>query len=198
TARVFDVPGLAATEAFGRRLGAALFPGAVVALVGQLGAGKTHLTRAVAEGLGVANPAAVTSPTFVLIQEYPARLPVYHFDAYRLSGPREFAELGVDEYFGGDGVCLVEWADKVESTLPADHLRIEIEVVDENRRWFKLIPSGPRHSLLMRTLCGITPDEVLTPAILQLLRSDAGLGCDFLSLIQVWLTMDGHFCVQVD
>ena len=99
------IPDLAATEAFGRRLGGLLFPGAVVALVGQLGAGKTHLTRAVAEGLGVRNPAAVTSPTFVLIQEYPARLPIYHFDAYRLGGPREFAELGVDEYFAGDGVC---------------------------------------------------------------------------------------------
>src|SRR5213079_3023371 len=71
----FDAPDLAATEALGRRLGALLFPGAVVALVGQLGAGKTHLTRAIAEGLGVRNPAAVNSPTFVLIQEYPARLP---------------------------------------------------------------------------------------------------------------------------
>src|SRR5688500_1794600 len=135
-----DIPDLAATEAFGRRLGGLLFPGAVVALVGRLGAGKTHLTRAVAEGLGGTNPAAVTSPTFVLIQEYPARLPVYHFDAYRLSGPREFAELGVDEYFSGDGVCLVEWADKVEATLPAEHLRVEIHVIDENRRRFTLTP----------------------------------------------------------
>jgi tRNA threonylcarbamoyladenosine biosynthesis protein TsaE len=142
TARVFDVPDLAATEAFGRRLGAALFPGAVVALVGQLGAGKTHLTRAIAEGLGVRNPAAVTSPTFVLIQEYPARLPVYHFDAYRLSGPREFAELGVDEYFRGDGVCVVEWADKVAETLPDEHLRVEIEVIDENRRRFTVTGYG--------------------------------------------------------
>src|SRR5438132_13431516 len=97
---------LRATEAFGRRLGALLFPGAVIALVGQLGAGKTHLTRAIAEGLEVKNPAAVNSPTFVLIQEYPARLPIYHFDAYRLAGPREFADLGIDEYFRGDGVCL--------------------------------------------------------------------------------------------
>src|SRR5215204_4266126 len=124
-----DIPDLAATEAFGRRLGALLFPGAVIALVGQLGAGKTHLTRAIAEGLGVRNPAAVNSPTFVLIQEYPARLPVYHFDAYRLTGPREFAELGVDEYFRGDGVCVVEWADRVAATLPDDHLRIEITIV---------------------------------------------------------------------
>src|SRR6188508_1896326 len=131
---LINIPDLSQTEAFGRRLGALLFPGAVIALVGQLGAGKTHLTRAIAEGLGVQNPAAVNSPTFVLIQEYPARLPIYHFDAYRLSGPREFAELGADEYFRGDGVCVVEWADKVEVVLPADHLRIEIEIVDENRR----------------------------------------------------------------
>jgi len=72
-------------------LGSCCFPARFVALVGQLGAGKTHLTRAVAEGLGVKNPAAVNSPTFVLIQEYPARLPIYHFDAYRLSGAPEFA-----------------------------------------------------------------------------------------------------------
>jgi len=152
--RTIDIPDLAATEAFGRRLGELLFPGAVVALVGQLGAGKTHLTRAVAEGLGVKNPAAVNSPTFVLIQEYPARLPIYHFDAYRLSGEREFAELGVDEYFRGDGVCLVEWADKVAATLPADHLRIDIAIVDENRRRFTLTPSGPRYEQLLAHLDG--------------------------------------------
>src|SRR5438105_1530789 len=140
-----DIPDLEATEAFGRRLGAALFPGAVVALVGQLGAGKTHLTRAIAEGLGIRNPAAVTSPTFVLIQEYPARLPVYHFDAYRLSGPREFAELGVDEYFRGDGVCVVEWADKVKEMLPDEHLRIDIGVLDENRRRFTVTGFGERY-----------------------------------------------------
>src|SRR3954452_3414256 len=137
-----DLPDLAATEAFGHRLGELLFPGAVVALVGQLGAGKTHLTRAVAEGLGVRNPAAVNSPTFVLIQEYPARLPIYHFDAYRLSGPREFAELGVEEYFHGDGVCLVEWADKVEATLPAEHLRIGIEILSENSRRLEVTATG--------------------------------------------------------
>ena len=149
-----DIANLEATEAFGRRLGELLFRGAVVALVGQLGAGKTHLTRAVAEGLGVKNPAAVNSPTFVLIQEYPARLSIYHFDAYRLAGPREFAELGVDEYFHGDGVCLVEWADKVEATLPADHLRIDITIVDENRRRFTLTPSGPRYEHLLAHLGG--------------------------------------------
>src|SRR5260370_25015402 len=122
---VIDVASLAETEAFGRRLGESLFPGAVIALIGPLGAGKTHLTRAVAEGLGVRNPAAVNSPTFVLIQEYPARLPIYHFDAYRLSGPREFAQLGVEEYFHGDGVGLVRWGDRLSPTLPAGPPRSE-------------------------------------------------------------------------
>jgi len=144
-----EIPDLAATEAFGRRLGELLFPGTVIALIGQLGAGKTHLTRAVADGLGVRNPAAVNSPTFVLIQEYPARLPIAHFDAYRLSGAREFAELGVEEYFHGDGVSIVEWADKVEQTLPSDHLRIEIAIVDENRRRFTLIATGERYERLL-------------------------------------------------
>jgi tRNA threonylcarbamoyladenosine biosynthesis protein TsaE len=147
-----DIPDLAATEALGRRLGELLFPGAVVALVGQLGAGKTHLVRAIAEGLEVKNPAAVNSPTFVLIQEYPARLPIYHFDAYRLSGVREFRELGTDEYFHGDGVCLVEWADKVEAALPAEHLRVDIHVLDENRRRFEVTATGSRYEELVRRL----------------------------------------------
>src|SRR6266480_1680654 len=104
-ALLVDAPDLAATEALGRRLGTALFPGAVVALVGPLGAGKTNLARAMAEGLGIANADVVTSPTFVLIQEYAARLPIYHFDAYRLAREADFADLGVHEYFHGDGVC---------------------------------------------------------------------------------------------
>ena len=108
-----EVKDLAATTQFGRRLAELLFPGAIVALVGPLGAGKTHLVRAIAEGLGIANSRAVSSPTFVLIQEYNARLPIYHFDAYRLRRPEEFADLGVQEYRVGrpragvspDGTC---------------------------------------------------------------------------------------------
>ena len=137
-----ELPDLAATTAFGRRLAAVLEPGTVVALVGPLGAGKTHLVRAVAEGMGV-DPAHVSSPTFVLIQEYPGRVPVYHFDAYRLPSPDAFADLGVEEYFHGDGVCLVEWADKVAETLPADHLRIELEVLGETRRRATVPAPGP-------------------------------------------------------
>ena len=145
-----DVPDLAGTEALGRRLGPLLFPGAVVALVGQLGAGKTHFTRAVAEGLGVRNPAAVNSPTFVLIQEYPARLPIYHFDAYRLNTAREFQDLGADEYFGGDGVCLVEWADRVPQALPAERLEVHIRHAGGTRRLFEVTSFGERYERLLR------------------------------------------------
>ncbi len=146
------VPDLAGTETLGRRLGERLFPGAVLALVGQLGAGKTHLTRAIAEGLGVANPAAVNSPTFVLIQEYPGRIPVFHFDAYRLSGSREFAELGVEEYFSSDGVSIVEWADRVDSAMPAELLTVRIIVTGPESRQFDLEASGPRYIEVLESL----------------------------------------------
>ncbi len=144
-----EVSDLAGTEALGRRLGPLLFPGAVVALVGQLGAGKTHFTRAVAEGLGVRTPAAVTSPTFTLIHEYPARLPVYHFDAYRLASAREFLDLGTGEYFHGDGVCLVEWADRFPEALPAERLDVRIEIVDAHRRRFEINSHGSRYDQLV-------------------------------------------------
>jgi tRNA threonylcarbamoyladenosine biosynthesis protein TsaE len=131
---IVDLPDPGATAAFGWRLGALLFPGAVVALVGELGAGKTHLVRAVAEGLGVRDGRVVTSPTFVLVQEYQGRVPISHFDAYRLRSEGEFADLGADEYFAGGGVCLVEWADRVPGVLPAEHLRITLTITGEHSR----------------------------------------------------------------
>ncbi|MBY0230464.1 MAG: tRNA (adenosine(37)-N6)-threonylcarbamoyltransferase complex ATPase subunit type 1 TsaE, partial [Gemmataceae bacterium] len=108
---MIDLPDLSATHAFGVSLGERLFPGAVLALEGGLGAGKTHLVRGIAEGLGVPDPRVVTSPTFVLLQEYHGRLPLYHFDAYRLPSPEAFLGLGASEYLEGDGACVVEWAD---------------------------------------------------------------------------------------
>src|SRR5947209_2638013 len=98
-----------ATAEFGAQLAKHLFAGAVVALVGPLGAGKTTLVRAVSTALGVESR-FVSSPTFALVHEYAGRLPVYHFDTYRLPDVNAFVELGTAEYFGGDGVCLVEWA----------------------------------------------------------------------------------------
>src|SRR5258708_9034341 len=103
TTLTLDLSSLDATRRVGQGRGGLLFAGAVVALVGQLGAGKTHLVRAIAEGLDVPDSRLVTSPTFILIQEYPGRLPIYHFDAYRLSGAVPFAELGAHEYLEATG-----------------------------------------------------------------------------------------------
>ncbi len=146
---VIDLPDLEATHALGVSLGARLFPGAVIALEGGLGAGKTHLVRGIAEGLGVPDPRIVTSPTFVLIQEYHGRLPLYHFDAYRLPGPEAFLALGAAELLEGEGACVVEWADLVEACLPADRLRIILRVTGENTRQATLEARGERHASLL-------------------------------------------------
>ena len=144
-----EIADLAGTVAFGRRLGALLFPGAVVALIGPLGAGKTQLVRAVAEGLEIADSRVVNSPTFVLIQEYAAHLPIYHFDAYRLANPAELFDLGVHEYFEGQGICLVEWADRVEDCLPLEHLRVTIEITGPTSRRLRVEGRGPQYADLV-------------------------------------------------
>jgi tRNA threonylcarbamoyladenosine biosynthesis protein TsaE len=130
-----------ATRRFARSLGEAALPGLVVALVGDLGAGKTRLVQSAAEGLGV-DPSVVNSPTFVLIQEYEGRLPVYHFDTYRLKDFDEFLELGADEYFSSGGVCFVEWADRMAEVLPRDRLTIEFEITGETTRTLRLSAGG--------------------------------------------------------
>jgi tRNA threonylcarbamoyladenosine biosynthesis protein TsaE len=130
------------TRALGSALAEVIEPGTVIGLVGPLGAGKTRLTRAIAERLGVA-PEAISSPTFMLIQEYHGRLPVYHFDTYRLPSPAAFEELGVAEYWNSGGVCLVEWADRVRSVLPESTWLIALELAGPNERVARLeLPEG--------------------------------------------------------
>jgi tRNA threonylcarbamoyladenosine biosynthesis protein TsaE len=152
-----DVPDLAGTEALGRALGRELQPGTVVALIGDLGAGKTHLTRAIAEGLGIRNPDAVNSPTFVLIQEYDGPTPLYHFDAYRLTGDREFQELGSDEYFDGRGVCVVEWADRVPASLPPDRIVIRLQATTATARSVELSATGVRSAAMLARFAANLP-----------------------------------------
>jgi len=126
------------TVALGRRLAERLAPGIVVALYGDLGAGKTHLAKGLCAGLGVA-PDAVTSPTFTLVQEYAGRLPVYHFDAYRIDRLAELYDLGYEEYFFGEGVTLVEWPERVEPLIPADALRLRLTHLGADRRQIERI-----------------------------------------------------------
>lgn len=147
-----EIPNLDATMAFGHCLAGLLFPGAVVALVGPLGAGKTQLVRAIAEGLGIADSRIVSSPTFVLIQEYEARWPIYHFDAYRLRSEAEFYDLGVHEYFEGQGVSLIEWADRVTTCLPGQLLKITLIPTGETTRRLVLGSVGDKYAQVVNRL----------------------------------------------
>lgn len=122
------------TERLGRAIAEVAHPGLVVGLIGPLGAGKTRLVRSIAEALG-ADPASIGSPTFVLIHEYAGRMPIYHFDAYRLGDPEEFDAIGADEYFTGGGICLVEWADRVAAHLPREAWILRVEPEGERRRF---------------------------------------------------------------
>lgn len=131
-----EVNSEAQTDLVGQALADLVRPGLVIGLIGPLGAGKTRIVRAIAEALG-ADPEAIASPTFVLIHEYAARLPIYHFDTYRLPDPDEFDALGIDEYFRGNGLCLVEWADLVADRLPSESWWIRIEP-DGDRRRFRI------------------------------------------------------------
>ena len=123
-----EITSEADTDRLGRALAEVVGPGVVIGLVGTLGAGKTRLVRAIAEALGVA-PGAITSPTFVLIHEYPGRIPISHFDAYRLDGPDDFDALGASDHWAeGDRLCLVEWADLVDDRLPRSTWWVRIEL----------------------------------------------------------------------
>lgn len=118
------------THSWGKRLADFLKPGDVVALYGELGSGKTVFTQGVCAGLEVHE--YVTSPSFTLIQEYQGRLPVFHFDFYRLASEHEVEDLGVYSYWESEGVSLIEWADRGESFLPKDHISVKFDRFEEN------------------------------------------------------------------
>ena len=140
------------TDRLGEMLSEALFPGSVVALIGTLGAGKTRLVQAVAAALGNSRD-AITSPTFVLVNEYlGGRLPVYHFDTYRLRDEDEFLELGPEEYFAGQGVTFVEWADRFEQLLPSGYLKIEIAPVGATEREFTISATTVEYESIVERL----------------------------------------------
>lgn len=129
------------TIQMGYCLGRCLEKPLLILLRGNLGAGKTVVARGIARGLGVAADVPITSPTFTLMNHYPARLDLYHFDLYRLSGPEDLPDIGFDEYAYGNGIALVEWPEKLEN--PHIHgLWIDICAVDENRRRLTFSGSG--------------------------------------------------------
>ncbi len=140
------------TFQFGKNLGMHLVPGDVVALVGELGAGKTTLTQGIVRGLGVGEEHYIGSPTFTLINEYAGRMPVYHLDFYRIETPSEIVNLGLEEYLHGEGVAVIEWADKIEALLPEDHVKITLQYIDRTVRTLEIAGTGKRYAALIETV----------------------------------------------
>lgn len=129
---VFETTNEQATILLGERLAKFLKAGAVVAFYGELGSGKTTMIKGFARGLGVKD--TVKSPSFVIITEYEGKFPVYHVDLYRIRSQEEFIEIGLDSYLRGDGVCLIEWAERAENLLPEKSIRISLAIVPAGRR----------------------------------------------------------------
>ncbi len=137
-----------------RRLGALIGnlaqPGDVLLLTGNLGAGKTCLTQGIAGGLGIKD--YVMSPSFVILRELKGRIYLYHIDLYRLDNINETANLGLDDYLYGDGICAVEWADKALNLMPKKHLRIKIDYLSENERRFVFQAKGKRYFKILNDI----------------------------------------------
>lgn len=139
------------TEKLGYKLGKSLKSGDILCLLGDLGAGKTALTKAIAKGLGIDD--YVTSPTFTIINEYNGRLPLYHFDVYRLTSIEELYDLGYEEYFYSNGITIIEWADKIEEILPEDTINIHINrTLNQNEREIIFTGKGKRFNQIIKEL----------------------------------------------
>ena len=139
------------TYQFGKWIGANVQSGDIILLFGSLGSGKTVLSRGIAHGAGVSG--RITSPTFTLMNTYLGRIPVYHFDIYRLNEPDELFDLDYEEYLFGNGVSIVEWPERLGYLLPEEYLKIFISrLQEENHRNIKLEPKGNRYTALEEVL----------------------------------------------
>ncbi len=120
------------TQALGEKIGKTLKRGDVIALIGDLGTGKTCLTQGIARGARIAPNEIVSSPSYILINEYHGTVPIYHIDLYRLENSEDIAELGLSEYVEGDGICIIEWAERMADALPDSCIKIHITLADAN------------------------------------------------------------------
>jgi len=138
------------TIRIGKSIGSLLLPGDVVALVGELGTGKTQLIKGLAVGVGVGKPTYISSPSFTLINEYAGKVLFYHIDLFRMKSEKEAEELGLEEYFQGGGITAIEWADKIPSLLPQEMLWIHIRYTGKHTRSFEIIAKGKRYEALLK------------------------------------------------
>jgi tRNA threonylcarbamoyladenosine biosynthesis protein TsaE len=140
------------TIRIGKTTGTLLRPGDVVALIGELGTGKTQFIKGLAAGMGAGEPTYVSSPSFTLINEYPGKVPFYHIDLFRLKTEKEAEELGLEEYLGSAGIAAIEWADKVPSLLPEEMLWVHIRYNAKNIRSIEMLGKGKRYEALVNSL----------------------------------------------
>lgn len=146
--KVIKVNNLEETIALGNRLGLLLQPNMLLTLSGDLGTGKTTFTKGIGQGLGITK--VINSPTFTILKQYQGRLNLSHFDAYRLEGQDD--DLGFEEIFDSDDVCVVEWANFIEDILPVDRLTIEIKKIDENIREFVFKTNSEKYAQVVEAL----------------------------------------------
>ncbi|SCJ37795.1 ADP-binding protein [uncultured Clostridium sp.] len=137
------------TKEIGYKLGQLLTPKSVVCLIGDLGAGKTTMTQSLATALEVDD--YITSPTFNIVNEYEGRMPLYHFDVYRIGSSDEMYDIGFDEYIDGEGVCIIEWANLIEDILPNEYLYIEMNYKETGREMI-LTPKGEKYEEIVKEL----------------------------------------------
>jgi tRNA threonylcarbamoyladenosine biosynthesis protein TsaE len=140
------------TIELGHKLGACLAEGDVVGLVGELGSGKTWLTKGIARGVGVGQDTVITSPTFALVNEYQGRTPLFHMDIYRLGSLSELLSAGIEEYLYGEGVAVLEWADRWPEILPEQTVRVELSILDEHSRRISLSGNHARASIIIQAV----------------------------------------------
>lgn len=141
------------TIALGERLGRLAAAGDFFALTGELGSGKTHFVKGVALGLDVDPSVRVTSPTYTLMNPHSGKVPLFHFDLYRLAGEQDSVDLGFEDYFYGSGVCIVEWAERLGDLIPPERLSMTFEYMDEQARSITFEPYGSRYEELLTQLC---------------------------------------------
>lgn len=148
---------LAATERFGRMLGEVALGGDILCLDGELGAGKTTLVQAIAQGLEIGGEYYVTSPSFAILHEYPGRIPLYHMDFYRLQGSGDVIDLGFEEYFYGYGLTVIEWAERAREILPEERLSLRLQGHDLERRLVAISGGGGYWQRVIARLGGLQP-----------------------------------------
>ena len=157
TSATFTLASPKATADFGRLLGREALPGDIITLGGNLGAGKTTLTQAIGQGLLVPAQCYITSPTFSLLHEYPGRIPLHHMDLYRLADEEEIEVLGFEDYLYGEGLCVIEWPERLGSLMPEERLHIDIRFAGETARTAALTGYGDNWQERIRALATMMP-----------------------------------------